>query len=188
MTDATAEKDGNSIFKVASNLMAACFISGLVIGAVYYVTAPVAAEKAEMMKQESMRELVRDADAFREVSGHEGWFAAEKGGATIAYIVPGSSKGYGGTIKMLVAVSSDAKVIDFSILEHNETPGLGDNAQKPAFRKQFEGKGAEALTVVKDPANRENIQAMTGATISSRAVTRAVREAVEQVAAYQGVK
>ena len=188
MTDLAAPKDENSIFKIASNLMAACFVSGLVIGAVYYVTAPIAAEKAELMKQESMRELVRDADSFKEVTGHEGWFAAQKGGETIAYIVPSESKGYGGKIKMLVAVTTDAKVIDFSILEHNETPGLGDNAQKPAFRKQFAEKGAEALSVVKDPANQTNIQAMTGATISSRAVTKAVREAVEAVAANRGVK
>lgn len=184
----SAAKDENSIFKIASNLVAACFVSGLVIGAVYYVTAPIAAEKAELMKQESMRELVRDAESFQEVTGHEGWFAAQKGGETIAYIVPSESKGYGGKIKMLVAVTTDAKVIDFSILEHNETPGLGDNAQKPAFRKQFAEKGAKDLSVVKDPSNQTNIQAMTGATISSRAVTKAVREAVEAVMADRGVK
>jgi len=99
--------------------------------------------------------------------------------------VPAESKGYGGKIKMLVAVTADSKVIDFSILEHNETPGLGDNAQKPEFRQMFAGKGADKLEVTKDPANKENIQAMTGATISSRAVTKGVREAVEAVAAYK---
>ncbi len=93
----------------------------------------------------------------------------------MAYIVPSESKGYGGKIKMLVAVTADSKVIDFSILEHNETPGLGDNAQKPEFRQMFAGKGADKLTVTKDPANKDNIQAMTGATISSRAVTKGVR-------------
>ena len=124
----------HSILKIASNLAMACFISGVVIGSVYYVTAPVAAEKAVQMKQESMKALVSDADSFQPVDGHEGWFAAMKGGAAKAYIVPSETKGYGGRIKMLVAVSADGKVIDFNILEHNETPGLGDNAQKPAFR------------------------------------------------------
>ncbi len=188
MTGATTGKDENSIFRIASNLMAACFISGLVIGAVYYVTAPVAAEKAEQMKQESMRELVPEADSFREVPEHEGWFAAEKGGTVTAYIVPGESKGYGGAIRLLVAVDTEGKVLDFSILSHNETPGLGDNAQKPEFRRQFAGKGAEELKVVKDPSNHANIQALTGATISSRAVTRAVREAAEETVRYMGVK
>ena len=188
MSDATTEKDENSVFKVASNLVAASFVAGLVIGAVYYVTAPVTAEKAEMMKQESMKELVEDAESFEEVPGREGWFAAKKGSTAVAYIVPASSKGYGGKIKMLVAVTADGKVIDYSILEHNETPGLGDNAQKPAFRGQFAGKAAKDLEVVKDPSNKSNIQAMTGATISSRAVTKAVREAAESVAELSGVK
>ena len=174
----------HSTFKIAFNLAAACFISGIVIGSVYFVTAPVAAQKAEEMKQESMKALVPEAEHFTEVGGHAGWFAAEKGGKAVAYIVPAESKGYGGKIKMLVAVTADSKVIDFSILEHNETPGLGDNAQKPEFRQMFAGKGADKLEVTKDPANKDNIQAMTGATISSRAVTKGVREAVEAVAGF----
>ncbi len=178
----------HSIVKIASNLAMACFISGVVIGSVYYVTAPVAAQKAEMMKQESMKALVPDADSFREVPAHAGWFAALKDGEPMAYIVPAETKGYGGKIKLLVAVTVDAKVIDYNILEHNETPGLGDNAQKPSFRQQFAGKGAENLKVTKDPSNKEDIQAMTGATISSRAVTLGVKQAVEEVAALQGGK
>ena len=182
------EDKNNSIFKVAFNLIMACFISGCVIAAVYFVTAPVAAQKAEMMKQESMQGLVKDADSFKAVDGKKDWFAAQKDGKTVAYVVPGESKGYGGKIKMLVAVTADGKVIDFTILEHNETPGLGDNAQKPAFRGQFAGKASEHLTVVKDKGNKDDIQAMTGATISSRAVTKGVKQAVDEVTAFTGGK
>ena len=178
----------HSIFKIASNLAMACFISGVVIAAVYYVTAPVAAEKAVQMKQESMKSLVSDADSFQPVDGHEAWFAAMKGSEIAAYVVPSETKGYGGRIKMLVAATADGKVIDFSILEHNETPGLGDNAQKPAFRNQFAGKVSEHLTVVKDPGNKDDIQAMTGATISSRAVTKGVQQAVDEITAFTGGK
>lgn len=181
-----AEKNENSVFHIAFNLVAACFISGLVIGAVYYVTAPIAAEKAEQMKQESMRELVTEADVFHEIPGHAGWFSAQKDGNTVAYIVPSEAKGYGGTIKMLVAVTAEGKAMDFSILEHNETPGLGDNAQKPAFRSQFKGKDASHMKVVKEPSNKEDIQAMTGATITSRAVTLGVKQAVDAVTAFKG--
>ena len=170
----------HSVFKIASNLALACFVSGLVIGAVYYVTAPVAAQKAEEMKQESMRSLVAEVDSFAEIPGEEGCIEAKKDGKVIAYIIPSESKGYGGKIKLLVAVDAEGKVLDFNILEHNETPGLGDNAQKPAFRNQFAGKGPELLEVTKDPGNKDNIQAMTGATISSRAVTKGVKEAAEK--------
>ena len=64
--------NGHGIFKIASNLACACFISGLVIGAVWYVTAPVAAEKAEAMKQESMRSLIAEAESFEEIPGEAG--------------------------------------------------------------------------------------------------------------------
>lgn len=181
-------KKEQSIFKVAINLIVTCLVSGVIIGLVYFVTAPIAAEKNEMMKQESMKALVSDADNFKEVSGQKEWFTAEKGGKVIAYVVPGETKGYGGAIKMLVAVTPDGKVVDYTILSANETPGLGDNAAKEPFKSQFKGKSAEALTVVKDPSNKENIQAMTGATISSKAVTLGIKEAVEKVVQFTGGK
>lgn len=177
-----------SIFQIAINLAAACFISGAIISAVYFVTAPVAKQNALIMKNNAMKSLVKDAESFKSIPGKTDWFAAERGGKTIAYVVPSESKGFGGTIKMLVAVTTDGKVIDFNILAHNETPGLGDNAQKDFFRNRFKGKKSEDLEVTKDPSNTKNIQAMTGATISSRAVTKGVKEAVDEVVQYEGGK
>lgn len=177
-----------SIFQIAMNLTVACFVSGAIIAATYFVTAPVAAEKAVMLKNDAMKSLVKDADSFKEIEGKKEWFEAQKGGKTIAYVIPSESKGFGGAIKMLVAVTKEGKVIDFTILVHNETPGLGDNAQKDSFRGMFKDKGAEDLEVTKDPSNKKNIQAMTGATISSKAVTKGVKEAVEEVTKYAGGK
>ena len=174
----------NSIFKIASNLMAACFISGLVIGAVYFVTAPVAAQKAIERKENALKELVPEADHFAELDAHEGWYRAEQGGEAIGYIVPAQTKGYGGEIKLLVAITPDEHVIDYKILAHNETPGLGDNAAKEPFRGMLRGKDAAHLEVTKDKNNTEDVQAMTGATISSRAVTRGVKSAVTAVSSY----
>lgn len=177
-----------SIFQIAMNLAAACLVSGIIIAAVYFVTAPVAAKKAVIVKNQAMKALVKDADTFKPIQGKTDWYEAQKGGKTIAYVVPSESKGFGGAIKFLVSVTPDGKVIDFNILSHNETPGLGDNAQKESFRSKLWGKKAEDLEVTKDPANTKNVQAMTGATISSRAVTKGVREAVEQVVKYAGGK
>lgn len=177
-----------SIFQIAMNLTAACFISGAVIAGTYYVTAPIAAQKAIVLKNDSMKALVKDADNFKPVDGKKDWYAAEKGGQPIAYVIPSETKGYGGTIKMLVAVEKDGKVIDFNIVSHNETPGLGDNASKPKFKDQFNGKKLENLEVTKDPSQTDKIQAMTGATISSRAVTKGVKEAVDQYKQFAGGK
>ncbi len=177
-----------SIFQVAINLIITCLASGLILGLVYYVTAPIAAEKKEIAKQQSMRSLVSDADNFKAVPGKDQWFAAEKDGKVIAYVVPGESKGYGGEIKMLVAVKPSGEVIDYSITTSNETPGLGDNASKEPFRNQFKNKKESDLVVTKDASDKDDIQAMTGATISSKAVTLAVKNAVHEVTELTGGK
>lgn len=177
-----------SIFQIASNLAMVCIACGILIAVIYYFTAPITEKKNAELKQESMQQLVKDADKFVAVKDKDEWYEAQKDGKTIAYVVPADTKGYGGTIEMLVAVSKDSTVLDFQILSANETPGLGSNASKDSFRSQFDGKKSDALTVVKDKTNKENIQAMTGATITSTAVTKGVKEAVDEVSAYMGGK
>lgn len=173
----------NSIFKIGINLAIACFLSGAVIAGVYAVTAPVAAQESVKQKNKAMHELVPEAQDFRAVPGKADWYVAEKDGKVVAYVVPAASKGYGGTIKMVTAVAPDGRVLDYKILAHNETPGLGDRAAQPAFRQQFAGKTPDQLVVVKTPTDK-NIQALTGATITSRAVTQGIRQAAEEVASF----
>ena len=173
-----------SIFQIAINLAIACFISGAIIAVTYYFTAPITRQNTENTKTEMMQELVADSDKFVPVEGKTDWFIANKNGAAIAYVVPEDTKGYGGTIKMLVAISPEGQEIDYQILSANETPGLGDSIAKDEFKKQFHGKTAAAMVVTKDPANTENIQAITGATISSRAVTAGVKAAETAVMEY----
>lgn len=178
-----AHEKNDSIFKVGINLTLACLLAGAVIAGTYALTAPVAAKSKIAQDNKARQGLVADAQDFKEVAGHEGWYAAMKNGQVIAYVVPAESKGYGGAINMLAAVSADGKVIDYAILKFNETPGLGDKADKPTFRQRFAGKTADELEVVKVPSDK-NIQALTGATITSRAVTKGIKEAVEKVTAF----
>jgi electron transport complex protein RnfG len=177
-----------SIFQIAMNLTVTCLVSGAIIAATYFITAPVAVKTAAKIKTDSMKSLVTDAQTFNPVKNKKEWFSAEKDGKIIAYVVPAESKGYAGAIKMLVSVSPQGKIINFDILESKETPGLGDNANKDPFKKQFKGKPAKDLLVVKDATKVDNIQAMTGATISSKAVTKGIKEAVEQVSQFVGGK
>lgn len=181
--EAHGHDNGGGIFKVGINLTIACLLSGAIIAGTYSVTAPVAAQERINSKNKAMKELVADAQEFKPVTGKTDWYAAMKDGKTIAYVVPAESKGYGGAIKMLAAVSPDGKALEYKILSHNETPGLGDKAGDAKFSKQFAGKKAEDLEVVKVPTDK-NIQALTGATITSRAVTKGIKEAVVEVAAY----
>ena len=87
-------------------------------------------------------------------------------------------------MKVEVSVDDSGKIVSVSVPEHNETPGLGDNAGKEPFRAKIRGKDAAHLIVTKDQGNTDDVQAMTGATISSRAVTRGVKSAVAAVSSY----
>lgn len=122
---------------------------------------------------------MQEADKYTPIQGRPGCYTATKGGQVIAYIIPAESKGYAGPVKLLVAVGPDNKVIRYTIIESKETPGLGDKAAKPEFADQFAGKTADELKVNKDGGT---IQAISGATITSRAVTRAVKNAVDEAA------
>lgn len=177
----------NNIIKVGMNLTVYCLLAALVIAGTYSLTAPKALVERERLKNEAMHELVADASNFQPVEDKTGWFKAIKQDKTAAYIVPVETKGYGGKIKMLVAVSADGLVIDYKILAHNETPGLGDNALKANFRKQFMQKKYDELILTK-AGEEGKIQAIAGATITSRGVTNGVKDAVEQVNRYLSSK
>jgi len=177
-----------SIFQIAMNLTVTCLVSGAVIAGTYFITAPVALKTAAKIKTDSMKSLVVGAQKFNPIKGKAEWFTAEKDGKIVAYVVPAESKGYGGAIKMLVSVTPQGKIINFDILDSKETPGLGDNASKDPFKNQFKGKEVKQLEVTKDPTKVDQIQAMTGATISSKAVTKGIKEAVQKVTQFVGGK
>ncbi len=173
----------NGIFKITLSLALTCFISGVIIAGAYAITEPVAEQQRVKAKNDAMKDLVKDAESFKAVDGKDGWFQAIKGGKVIAYVVPASGKGYAGKIEMLAGVTTEGKAIDFKVLKHAETPGLGDKMVGDKFRKQFANKDPKDMEVVKVPTDK-NIQALTGATITTRAVTTGMRDAVEAVAAY----
>ena len=103
--------------------------------------------------------------------------ARDAEGRLIALAVPVSDpKGYGGEIKLMVGLDAEGKIIRISLLEHKETPGLGDAIGKDKFLGPLLGQGSETLVwnVKKD---KGDIDAVTAATISSRAAVRAISSA-----------
>ncbi len=101
---------------------------------------------------------------------HAEYFVAKKGGQVIGYIVQTFGKGYSSYIDILFAVDTNFIVQRINILHHAETPGLGDEIEMDWFKNQFKGKDIEHLKVDKTGTKKEYIQAITGATISTRAV------------------
>ena len=106
-------------------------------------------------------------------------YTAKKNKKTIAYAVLSSDfGGYSGEVQLMVGITPDIKIYKAKVVKHNETPGLGSKSEKPKFIDQFMKKAAKDMSVNKDGGN---IDAISGATITSRAVCRAAKQALELV-------
>ena len=145
------------------------------------VTAPKIAENNEQAEIATRQLVFEDAKSFSDVkNGEDATYveALDEKGNVIGYVFTSSSKGYGGEIRVMTGIGADGKVTGMEILAIEETAGLGMNAKKEDFRKQYVGNDG-AFAVVKSDAGENQIQALTGATITSQAVTDAVNVAVE---------
>ena len=132
-----------------------------------------------------------DADKFKiyTFEGKDETFdfrTAIKDGEVKGYIFVTSAKGYGGDVSVMTAIGIDGKVIEVSILDaSNETPGLGQNVTKESFYSQFKGKTKDIGVVKSGITTKENeINAVTGASISSKAVRTAVDKALSHFEEY----
>lgn len=176
----------NDMMKITINLMAICAAAGLLISATWAVTEPVRIKKEAQERDAALKGLIPDAQTIRPVreftvEGKEHQiYQAEKDGSTIGYVVSTAGRGYSSFIRMLVAAGPDNRVTGIDILGHGETPGLGDGIMEDEFQSRFKGKGLEDLFVVKGPTDT-GIEAISGATISSKAVTKGVKDAVEKL-------
>ena len=101
---------------------------------------------------------------------------------TLGWVIKGAGKGFADKIEVLIGLDAETQTLTgLFVLDQKETPALGDNIKKPEFCDRFRGKSAaEALAVVKSSPEGNQIQAITGATVSSDAVCTIVNKAVEQ--------
>ena len=181
-------------------LTAFTLVLGFLLGAVYEITTePIAAaEKAAL--DEAYKVVFADAASFEEDTEFDAAKAAEvlaanyskdeitavnkaldASGNVLGYVINVTShEGSQADISFSVGIQSDGTLNGYSITAISETPGLGVLVQEEPFYSQFEGKAEETYTVVKtEPAADNEIQAVTGATISSRAVTNGVNACLE---------
>lgn len=166
-------------------LVITAVVAGLLAG-VNAITAPRIQAAQEQKTQKALSTVIPDAESAQIVQD----FPDQSGLVTAvyrsdsAYAVQVAPKGFDSAVNMMVGVDGSGKVLGISIISHTETSGLGavaaaDNAKGEAFRDQFAGCGG-GLAVTKDGGT---IDALTGATITSRAVTAGVNAAVACVEA-----
>lgn len=158
-------------------------VSALLLGGTNMLTKDRIASIEADTKAKAMQTVMPDAVSFGEAAevneDMEYSTALDSDGNVIGYAFTVSESGYGGEIRVMTGINPDGSVSKVAILSaDNETPGLGQNVKKDSFLDQFIGKLA-SLSVVKNAPSDGEIQAVTSATISSKAVTRAVNAATE---------
>lgn len=178
MTNAMTNGKAYFVRLAGTLLLIAAVVAGL-LGLVNHITADKIAAINADKTAESMRQVL-PADSYTEIgyNGADPLVAKLYEAAGGGYVVEVTPSGFGGTIDMVVGVGADGTVTGISIVSMSETSGLGANASRESFRSQFVGLSG-VLAVSKDGGE---IDALTGATITSRAVTSGVNSALAAVA------
>ena len=152
------------------------------------VTADKITENEENNKQASMRTVLPDAAEFEEIEAEVLYLGKDKDGNPVGYAISTATQGYGGQVKVMTGIGTDGKIVGVDVFYNDdETPGLGKNTSNEAFRDQYKGLSVDKdIVVSKDntAGNAQEVDAVTSATISSRAVTKAVNEACEKYREY----
>ena len=156
-----AKLNPKAVLKPAVSLFLICLIVTALLAGVNMLTADRIAALAVQTAEDSQKVVLPNAASFEEVD-EDTVKGLDGSGQLAGYVITTEAKGYGGTIEVMTGITADGSVSGVVLLSQNETPGLGANATKS-------GGAADG-----------QIQAMTGATITSQAVTDAVNLAVEK--------
>lgn len=183
----------NNFIKFPVILLVICFLASGLLGIVYSNTKDKIRAQEELEKELSLREVVPQATQFKLIDRGDNSFyiGTSAAGIPVGYAFVAEKKGYASVIATMVGITSEGTITGIKILSQNETPGLGSKITEvkqdktlwsvlsrqseqqdaapptPWFQAQFEGKDGNSLA---------GVDAITGATISSRAVIDAIRE------------
>ena len=179
-------KSNSEIITPTAVLAIICVVVTLALSSTNLLTAGKIEALAIETQNKAMEKLI-EADEYHELPattsfGDITYYAAIKGGDTVGCIFVTEANGYGGVVSVMTAVDMEGKIVAVEILEAaDETPGLGQNVTKPDWYSQFSGLKNDITVIKGGSANQENneVNAVTGATISSKAVTTAVNQALD---------
>lgn len=192
----------SGFMKDAFILFAITLISGLALGGVYEVTKEPIEQATIAANNATYQSVLPEASSFEEDTslassietcntelagmnfGNVGvdsvLIAKDSSGAEAGYVInTHSNDSYGGPVEISVGFNAEGSISAIGFLAIDDTPGLGLKAKEPAFKDQYVGKNADALTVTKSGnAGETEINSISGATITSSATTNAVNAAL----------
>ena len=173
-------------------LVVICFVTTFLLAFTYGVTAPIIAENTAKAASEARMELLPEGDSFSDAGADLYVLEEGKVYATEVYkadngagmVVTVKTNSYGGTLTAMVGINSNGEITGVKVTDHADTPGVGTKAHAAEHLSQYEGLTELGSDVVKsDPS----VQHVTGASVSSGAVHKAVYCALEQYKAMGGV-
>lgn len=174
----------------AATLTIICVLTALCLSVVNAITKGPIADAEQKARDEAIAKIFPDADSYKQYdltqwqldssgklsSSVQAVYTIYKDGKTAGAVIEISeSSGYGGAITMMVGITGEGTVSSLEIVSHSETAGLGANIEKEEFRSRFKGVYGEAVI-------GENVDALSGATISSKAVASGVNKALSAYA------
>lgn len=195
-------KSNNTIIKDAIALFGITLVAGLLLGWVYQTTKDPITQSELKAKQEAYQAVFTDASEFEEDAvlakavTESGSFFEENGitgaelteallakndnGDVIGYVMSVTgTEGYAGDIKFTIGIDKDGMVTGLEVLSMNETAGLGAKCKEDEFKNQYVGINADEVILTKTGKQEDNeIDAISGATITSNAVTKAVNAGI----------
>ena len=197
------------ILKDAFALLMITLVAGILLGFVYSITKEPIAQQEQLTKERSCQEVFADAATFEndtddleaaaaamKAAGYEVQtlseilVAKDDSGSTLGYVLsPAAPEGYGGDISFMMGIRLDGTLNGISILSIGETAGLGMNADTDAFKSQFANKKVEKFTFTKTGSTSDSeIDALSGATITTTAITNGVNAGLAAFSSLGGEK
>lgn len=181
----------NKIIKLGLILFITTAIAAGLLSFLNMQTKEIIAKQQEEANNQARQEVLPkgkefkqldDADFKKAINGSNvvtEIFEGTDGSSTVGYTIKTSISGYSGAIVVMTGIGSEGNVEGVKVVSNTETPGLGANAATSEFQDQYQGLSIEqGIEVVKVPPTGNQIQALTGATITSKAVTDSVNEAI----------
>ncbi|MFP4661558.1 MAG: RnfABCDGE type electron transport complex subunit G [Halanaerobiales bacterium] len=164
-------------------------VSALSLAFVYEWTTPMIEEHQEEARKKALGAVLPESDSFKEVEIDGITFYEGNADNEVAMIAAGG--GFQGQIEMMIGFNpEERKIYAIRVLNHSETPGLGANITTEEFEKNYYNKpfGDGDFEVVKHPIESDDeVEAISGATISSEKVTNIIEEAISTLTlAYGG--
>jgi len=181
--------------ETVSLLLIICVLAAASLTVVYNTTKDKIAEQKRIALLKSLKEVLPAAESYEEVTTTAApvhattsmttvWRGLSQDKKIVGYAIYTKTRGYSGDIGLIFGVDEENKIAGIKILEQSETPGLGSKIGDKWFLAQFIGLSVlnkEEIALKRDNVKEGKIDSITAATISSRAVIKAVHQGIEKI-------